>query len=164
VQLQRLDNGAITYATPAALSNSTYTSAAFGALPIGYYRLTMFVNASPSEARLFAVLPTGKPGVPTLVRLFAGKDRLTLEFTPPTADGGLNSVVYSATCSPAGGGAPVTTQGSASPLKFTGLAPNTSYSCSLSATNSAGSSTASGLTAATRRAVDLSPILMLLLD
>lgn len=166
VQLQRLDNGAISYAAPTALSNSTYTSTAFGALPIGYYSLTMFVNASPSESRLFAVLPPGRPGTPALGRLIpgkAGKGSLTLEFTPPAADGGLAGIVYSAACSPAVGGAPITAQGSTSPLTITGLTANTSYICTLSASNSLGISAAAQATVTLRNA-DLTPILMLLLD
>jgi hypothetical protein len=153
----------MTYATPTALSNSSYTSAVPAALPAGYYRLTMFVNASPSEARMFSVWPAGKPGAPTLVRLIPGNRSVTLEFTPPVADGGLPGIVYAAACSPAGGGAPITTQGSASPLKITGLTANTTYSCTLSASNSAGSSSTAQATV-TIRNLDLTPILMLLLD
>jgi hypothetical protein len=92
-----------------------------------------------------------------------GKGSMTLQFTGPAAAGGLDSVVYSASCSPVGGGTPITAQGSVSPLKVTGLTVNTSYICTLRASNSAGTSSAAQATATVRN-LDLTPILMLLLD
>ena len=62
-------------------------------------------------------------------------------FAPPAANGGANVTGYTATCT--GGGAAPFMTGTTSPITVTGLTKGVSYTCSVIATNDAGSSSPS---------------------
>ena len=81
------------------------------------------------------------PGAPTAVTATAGNASASIAFTAPASNGGASISSYTASCT--GGGTTRTASGAASPLAVTGLSNGTIYACSVTATNSAGSSAAS---------------------
>jgi C-terminal processing protease CtpA/Prc len=85
------------------------------------------------------------PGAPTGVAVAVGNATLTVSFTAPASSGSAAIIDYTASCT--GGGATRSVTGTASPIAVTGLTNGTSYSCSVTARNSVGSSPTS--TAAT---------------
>ncbi|MES2902350.1 MAG: YHYH protein [Pseudomonadota bacterium] len=81
------------------------------------------------------------PGAPTIVSATAGNTTAAIAFTAPASNGGAAISGYTASCT--AGSTTKTASGSASPLSVTGLTNLTVYSCSVKATNSAGTSVAS---------------------
>ena len=72
------------------------------------------------------------PGAPT-IGIGTGSDmQVNVGFTPPPSNGGNPISQYNATCTPSGTGS-----GSASPVAVTGLTNGTTYTCSVTATNTA---------------------------
>ncbi|GAB4216694.1 MAG: hypothetical protein Fur007_17250 [Rhodoferax sp.] len=104
------------------------------------------------------------PGAPTNVSVVSHPGRVTISFSPPASSGSSAITSYTASCSAAG--QPTRTGTAAgSPINVYGLTPNVSYACSVTATNSEASSAASAaVTIVGPRRVDMTPILMLLLD
>jgi hypothetical protein len=103
------------------------------------------------------------PGAPTGVSVTAGVGSASVSFTPPAnaVSTGVNS--YTATCT-AAGQTTRTASGSASPIAVTGLTASVTYSCTVAASNATTTGAASSAVSVQPRAVDLTPILMLLLD
>lgn len=87
------------------------------------------------------------PGAPTAVTATVGNATLTIAFTAPNSNGGATITNYTVTCT--AGTNSKTATGSASPISVTGLTNGTSYACSVTATNSAGTGAASASVAAT---------------
>ena len=85
--------------------------------------------------------PRGTPGAPTIGAATASDGSVSVAFTAPVSDGGSPITGYTVSC--AGGGATRTATGTASPISLTGLANGTTYNCSVTATNTVGSSLAS---------------------
>jgi hypothetical protein len=83
------------------------------------------------------------PGAPTIGTATAGDTQATVSFTAPAADGGSPISGYTVTCNPGA----VTASGAASPITVTGLTNGTPYMCSVAATNSAGTGSASATVA-----------------
>ncbi|MEJ0072758.1 MAG: DUF4832 domain-containing protein [Candidatus Saccharibacteria bacterium] len=79
------------------------------------------------------------PGAPTAVSAVAGDAGATVSFTGPADYGGAQITGYAVTSSPGG----ITATGAASPIVVTGLTNGTSYTFTVTATNSAGTGTAS---------------------
>ena len=104
------------------------------------------------------------PGAPTLQRAVGGNGSMKLFFLPPTETGGQVIVSYTVTCTPTNGGTAVSATGTASPITVTGLTNRTLYTCSLHASNTAGSGTQS--TAVSKKAgpPSIAPILTIILD
>jgi len=158
IQLRRLDNDAEIAVLPSTLSATAYTSRPMGLLPMGQYRLTVFSNGVPSVSTALSVLMI--PAAPTLLRLIPGSGQMRVFFTPPADTGA--ALTYTATCT--NGISPRIGTGSASPVTVTGLTNSVTYSCSISAANSAGSSPASTSLVKIVKPVNIAPILNLLLD
>lgn len=78
------------------------------------------------------------PSAPTGVSISAGNGTLTISFSAPGSAGSSAIIDYTATCTAASSSRSQT--GAASPLTVTGLNNGTSYSCSVTARNSVGSS------------------------
>jgi hypothetical protein len=83
--------------------------------------------------------PVSSPGAPSITIAAAGNGKATLSFTPPASDGGATITSYTASCSPG----PVTKTAANGPLVVTGLTNGVTYSCTVAATNSVGTGSAS---------------------
>ena len=79
------------------------------------------------------------PGAPTIGTATPGNGQATVSFTAPTSTGGATITSYMVTSSPGG----KTATGSGSPITVTGLTNGISYTFTVTATNSAGTSPAS---------------------
>lgn len=79
------------------------------------------------------------PGAPSSVAATAGDGQATVTFTPPTSNGGASITSYTVTASPGN----ITAVGTSSPITITGLSNGTTYTFTVKATNSVGSSSAS---------------------
>lgn len=88
------------------------------------------------------------PGAPGIGSATAGDASASIAFTAPASNGGAAITAYTATCSAAGNSAQ-SASATASPIKVSGLVNDISYSCSVTATNSAGSGAASAGVAVT---------------
>jgi hypothetical protein len=105
------------------------------------------------------------PGAPSMIGIVAGPSRATISFNAPASNGGITITGYTASCN-APGQSIRSTGGSGSPLTVYGLTPGIAYSCSVTASNSIGTSSSSASLATTPlgKPKDLSPLMMLLLD
>lgn len=103
------------------------------------------------------------PSAPVITSAVGGPGRVTIKFNPPSSSGGAAIVSYTATCA-AVGQTNRSTTGTGSPLVVSGLTGGVSYACTLTASNGTYTSAASAPVSAKPRSVDLTPILMLLLD
>lgn len=91
-----------------------------------------------SQAYTVHVSPIA-PGAPTAASGTAGDQQVSVSFLPPTDTGGTTITGYTVTSSPGG----FTASGASSPLTVTGLTNGTSYTFTVTATNSAGTGPAS---------------------
>ncbi len=82
------------------------------------------------------------PGAPTIGTATAGNASATITFTTPASNGGATITGYTASCTAGSSSANAT--GTASPIAVSGMTNGTAYSCSVTATNSVGTSAASG--------------------
>ncbi len=83
------------------------------------------------------------PGAPTSVSATAGDAQASVSFTAPSNTGGSAITSYTATCTSSDGGASGAQSGAGSPLSVAGLTNGKTYTCTVSAANSAGSGSAS---------------------
>ena len=88
------------------------------------------------------------PGAPTITTATAGNALAAIAFSAPASNGGATITGYTVTCA-ATGQAAKTGTAAASPISVTGLSNGTSYSCSVTATNSAGTGAASAAVSVT---------------
>ncbi len=101
-------------------------------------------NFSAAAQVTQSIVITGAvPGAPVLNTATGGNSKITLAFTAPASDGGSSITSYTATC----GG--ITGTGSGSPVTVSGLTNGMSYACSVTATNSVGTGSASNSMMAT---------------
>ncbi len=85
------------------------------------------------------------PGAPTLVSAIAYDSMVTVNWTAPTSDGGGPITGYTVSSPSMPGGPNCTATGSETSCNVTGLTNGTSYTFSVTATNSAGTGSASGV-------------------
>ena len=97
-------------------------------------------SASPTLTQ--NVAQSTVPGAPTIGTAIPGNAQALINFTPPASNGGSPITAYTATCIP--GPFPGTAAGS--PVTVAGLANNTPYSCSVTATNANNSTGAASAT------------------
>lgn len=87
------------------------------------------------------------PGAPQSLAATAADASASFAFTPPSSNGGAAITGYTVTCTAAG--ATRSAGGAVSPIVVSGLANATTYSCSATATNSAGTGAASNAVSVT---------------
>jgi mono/diheme cytochrome c family protein len=121
------------------ITDTTITMAAVGTCRIAADQPgdTHF-NAAPQVVRTI-VINAVVPGAPTIGIATPGNGQAAIEFMPPSSDGGAAITNYTATCNPGA----ITGSGAASPVSVTGLTNGVAYTCSVTATNSAGTGAAS---------------------
>jgi len=103
---------------------------------------TNSVGDGPASAASNSVTPAATatvPGAPTIGTAAAGSGQATITFTPPANDGGSAITGYTVTSTPGN----ITASGAASPLIVTGLTNGTTYTFTVTATNSIGDGPAS---------------------
>jgi hypothetical protein len=91
------------------------------------------------------------PPAPTIGSAVAGNAQATVSFTAPVSNGGAAITSYTVTSIPGG----ITATGTASPITVSGLTNGTSYTFTVTATNSVGAGAAS---AATNSVTPVSPV------
>jgi hypothetical protein len=98
-------------------------------------------SAPSTAASVTPVVKLAVPGKPTVSSVAAGNAQVSVAFTVPSTGGaGISS--YTVTCSGS-----LSASGSSSPIIVTGLSNGSSYSCTVTAANSAGSGEASAASA-----------------
>ena len=101
--------------------------------------------SAPSGSLTLTVAPATVPGAPTLTSATAGNAAVALAWSAPASNGGAAITAYTATASP--GGAACSTSGLTCTIG--GLSNGTTYSFSVTATNSVGTGAASNSLTAT---------------
>jgi YVTN family beta-propeller protein len=99
---------------------------------------TNSAGVGPASLASNAVTPHTVPDAPSSVSALAGDGEATITFATPS-NGGAAITVYAVTCTPG----PVQATGSSSPIVVLGLVNATTYTCSVRATNAAGTGPAS---------------------
>lgn len=141
-----------------------YTQQAPGDIPAGVYKLGLAcVNGGAIQEYWDTLVTVSTPGggpaqfnwaqgavaaAPVLDSVTAGNGTLTANFTPGVSDPAATS--FTATAS--GPGGPFTATGGSSPLTITGLANGSSYSVTVTATNTVGTSAPSNAISGTPQA------------
>ena len=92
-----------------------------------------------TEVSQTVTIAAGPPAAPTISAALAADASAIVVFSAPSNNGGSPILSYTASCAPG----PVTATGATSPITVTGLANGSTYSCSVTATNAAGTGPAS---------------------
>lgn len=100
---------------------------------------TNIKGTGAASAASNSVTPATVPGAPTINSVTAGNAQATVNFTPPASNGGAPITSYTVTSSPGG----LTASGAGSPITITGLTNGTSYTFTVTANTSAGSTASS---------------------
>ena len=117
----------------------------------GNIYITNAVVANCTVAATFTLMASTAPGAPLIGMASAGDGQVTVTFSPPGSNGASPIDHYTATCLPGGAFA---TNG-ISPITVTGLVNNTTYTCSVTATNATETGQAS---AASNPVTPISPL------
>jgi fibronectin type 3 domain-containing protein len=107
-----------------------------------YFKVTAKNNSGsgPPSNPSNVVTPTGEPPPPTAVSATAGDQQATVTCSPPVSNGGAAITSYTATASPGGAHA----SAPSCPITVTGLSDGTTYTFTVTATSSLGTSGPSG--------------------
>ena len=140
LQLQRVENGALSSWAPASYTATSFTSPPLGALPAGLYIARLVVDGVPSAGQLIRFTdPAGTPGGTP------GNGQVTVTWTPPVDTGGNPPDSYTVT-SNAGPGCTVTAP--ATSCTVTGLVNGTPYTFTVQAQHPNGPGPVSAASAA----------------
>lgn len=123
---------------------------------------TLPMNASRNVNAGFSA--AAAPGAPVITSVRAAAGQVTLYFSPPASSGTTPITGYTASCS-ASGQTTRSTTGTSSPLTVRNLSNKTAYTCTLSASNAAGSGVlATWPSPVTPRRLSVVPATNILLD
>jgi hypothetical protein len=108
---------------------------------------TNLAGTAYTSVGTFTTTPLALPGAPTGVAAVRGAGEAVVSFTAPLSNGGAAITSYTVTASPSGLTA-LTATGTSSPITITGLTNGTSYTFTVTATNSVGPGSASSASSA----------------
>jgi hypothetical protein len=127
--------------TPVVLTFSSSSAAqTFTITPTAQGPVTLTPTNNGSLANPSSLTYDTQPAAPTIGTATAGNGSASLTFTPG-ATGGSPVTGYTATCNPGA----ITATGSSSPITISGLTNYTAYTCSVTATNTYGTSSSSSV-------------------
>ena len=152
IVLTRTGTATATLSNLSTADNTTYTVVAQNISGAGTLRVDIAGGAVVDAAGNTNAAATGSPwtvgagvpGAPTIGTATAGNGQATVAFTPPASNGGAAITGYTVTSNPGG----FTASGSSSPITMMGLTNGTSYTFTVTATNSAGTGSASAASSA----------------
>ena len=128
------------------LANGTvYNCSVTASNSAGYSASSSAVSVTPTSGVQTATVP----GAPTIGVITPGNASVSIAFNPPVSVSNSVGLItgYTATC--VSGSTSASGTGTSSPIAVSGLANGTVYNCSVTASNSAGTSAASGTVAVT---------------
>ncbi|MBI5936822.1 MAG: fibronectin type III domain-containing protein [Betaproteobacteria bacterium] len=99
-------------------------------------------NAAPQVQQSFTINAV-VPGAPTIGAPTAGNTQASVAFSAPGSNGGAAITSYTASCTSSDGGAAGNNSGAGSPITVSSLTNGKTYTCTVTATNSAGTGSAS---------------------
>lgn len=149
-------DGGVTNTGPGAASPITVSGLTNAKLYTCTVTATNSAGTGAASAASNAVTPTAgaaasPPGAPTGVTVTPGNGTISVAFTAPASNGGAAITLYSATCTSSDGGTTGgPTSGAASPITVPGVTNGKTYTCTVTATNSAGTGTASAASGSTQ--------------
>jgi cytochrome c peroxidase len=120
---------------PSLANNTAYSCTATATNAIGTSPASAAVTVTPLST-------IGAPGAPTLTSVAPSNSSATLTFSAPSSTGTSAITSYAAACTL--GATRISGAASASPILLLGLSNGSTYSCSVTATNSVGAGPASG--------------------
>ncbi len=120
------------------VSGTTVTMVAAGVCTISANQAGNATYAPAPQVTQSVSITGSAPQPPTIGTAIAGNTQATINFTAPVDTGGLPITGYTVNCSG------VTSTGTASPITVSGLTNGVAYTCSVQATNLAGTSGSSG--------------------
>jgi mono/diheme cytochrome c family protein len=121
-----------------SVSGTTVTMIASGVCTIAANQAGNATFAAAAQVTQSVTIAATAPGAPTIGAGTAGNTQATVNFTAPANNGGLTITSYTASCNG------ITNTGAGSPITVSGLTNGVTYTCSVQATNGAGTSPASG--------------------
>ena len=119
-------------------SNSS-TAQVFTIIPTAVGPVILTATNNGSLANPPALSYNTPPSAPAIGTATAGNNSATVAFSAPASTGGLSITTYRATCGN------LSNTGSASPILVSGLSAGSPYTCSVTATNAAGTSASSNI-------------------
>ena len=148
--------GAVTYSVTTNPANCTISVSTLSGAGVGSCTVTAIkaadTNYNAATSTVVVTVNATVPGAPTIGAATAGDTLANIAFSAPASGGGSPITSYTASCTPSG-----TRSNSVSPISVIGLANGTQYTCSVKATNTVGSSTASGTVMVTPTPTPLAP-------